>query len=848
MVFADGSSALTVDSPDDALLPDWTVLDIDRPTRIMNWNTAEDGTGTAYYPGYAMPDGVTLYAQAETGDPWPVPSGVDNPFVLLICYTVSLGGGVADSTGGIAEYVRNVSQELTSLPVVNVAENEGGTIRFSLIRILQKDFYNPLSPTWPMAPNFNDDNAYYPKAVAPGMYVWLGIQSPDGTAHRIADGAISTVTAYDDHVDVTAGDGNSFASKQGTYVRRNYYGTSISLSPYLAVQGTDSYYMDLSTLGYSSVLSAVLLTKGTYTPSGTSQVQIFRKSNNQGKTEFDETIQVARMTMSRFHGTVTIPDTWRVHLYTGSLLGEAEAEYTAELTVTIGSESRTVTISDSDASGGADRSKTFPSMDFGTEYYAKSARVYVTLHIYGYVQGIIADAIVDAYADRVSGAYTAPNLTFGQYTETAIGTDYTLSNGILTPTDQTSAGNADHGYVRYSSGDAYTGSVMAGVGRALGDIPVVSSSSVALAAYRTGGGYALDYLQKAADLGQHAFRRVGRSPLLLIGSRKVPYTTAEAGLRVVRGDNDGAGYDGMTSYGGLDDSGLKTVMYSEFSYQQTKKNVAELHMVRGTASASGSSDTRAIQAAVTDTGRGWMLEKGYDPWRTESVSSDSSISEETVAVKTAYADSVDSSSSGIKGTVTLPGIVAEVMDLWGDGNLIAMYDLPNGMQGARMKPYEVTWDWGSCTTTVEVGDYDVTRASSISETAVSAKTSSDLSVSSSSEASSYNSQFVFAQTDEWVPTDSGNAVSVYNGSAWIALSDVTVAKLPQVWPRRWVVTGWAKATASSTCSVAYGVTQLKLTNGDSESVTIPIRPALRPDFWEGQVLNVCVEVYSETVG
>lgn len=820
--FPTGQSSVTITAQDiDYILPDWSV--VDRPGyRLSYWQGASHGRGE-------------MGEKVRGGDTWTAHWVADSrdysteylPHAAIRIYRT------------LTQYIdATYLQILGGEAVVDLAENEEGSATFTLINDYEKSGHNIMADDCDLWSSGSEG------PIRPGMYVRIDDIQSDGTLRYVMDGFISTISPDAEKVQVEVANRMTFLGKQGTTIRRNYYGGTGSRDSMMVSAVNDPSYglcADLSELPDGAVLDGPVFWTVPVQKAYSGTQEDYGLNEVAGEALFEWTFPVEDG--STKVGPITVP----MHL---GLFGTGEdVTFDATLTST-GGQSYSATVSVSDVNGDFD-----VTFDFGIVDVSGTARL--TVHASDYSGDMELRAVTRAqssgdctlsrwYGSGSSRRWSTTTqdlittLTFYQLAEaegTIRGDLFDVSSipdaGVRLDDSSLYTPSANRAQVAYIiEGIQTTVDVMEGIAWAMGMTPmtdgsVLPASETMVSIFRTGGGYALDYLQKLADIAAESGRmrsflcRGFTTPVLAIGARYIKGDTRKTTIR----------------YGGDSASG-SSIAFSAFTPSLTLKNRPSLATLRGTISEKGSSESVPLQIAVEDVD---STETRYGIL-VETVVSDSSVSSMGDAGSAAWGTLASSELDQWEGNVTVPDIHMELFEIAGahpgSGVPIALTDTRNGFSSYAARVRQIKLDYNSCTTALTISNYSLRYSSGISDTQALAITSADVATGDNS-TTLFNSQYARIKTDQDLNIGDGTSVTVrgLDGELETAFTfdDVSVFFLPS---GRHLI--HAVALESNNGHVdddqVYGVYGVSV-----GSVKMEFRRAIRPDYYDGQTLSVDID-------
>lgn len=814
--FANGATQLTLHPPDGTFrLPDWSVMD--RPGyRLSHWLGSDRG-------------------RAEMGEE-------------VFGNEVWTAQWVEDTRSYDTEYLPHASVRIyrsltqyidaTYLQVhggevsVEIAENRPGSMTMTLINAYDETGGNLVGDCtlW---------NAGTAGPIRPGMYVRVDDIRADGSLVYVTDGFITTVTPDAETVTVEVGDWITFLGRQGTTLRRNYYGGEGSRTEgdFDAVHSGSDLYADVSGMPSSAIPDGNPLWKvlGSDTQSGSDQTVACYGGTSWCRTfvcslevECDEIRHIevelgfastSALTGTKSWGGMILLESGGNSISSGfyrskSSVGTDWMDIDTDVPLRIVGGSLTVTV----------RLDSYQGDGLGYVYVHTGTRTGATCR-----RPDTGAVLSDTCIAMTLSTYTYAEVTGyepisnGRMRITEIGS-YDLSDSTLwTPA-------ADRVRIAYITATGQsTVDVMEGIAWAMGIMPmpetsVLPSERTPVAIFRTGGGYAQDYLQKLADIASpdgrmRAYKARGYTTPVLVPSAR--HRVGDANPTAIR-------YGGDTVQGA-------SIPFASFSPRMTLKSRPSLVTLRGTMSSKGSSESQAIQIAMEDTD---STDARYGVL-VESVVADSSAASWSDAGNAAWGEVAQSELDQWEGTVVLPGILTDLLPATGpyagSGVPVTITDSRNGLSGYQARVRQVKLDYNACTTTVTLSNYSMVYSSGLADTAALAITGADM-ASGDNSTTLFNTQYVRIKTDTNLGIlDSGNVVTGGKASGSFQMTVSAIFELPN---GRHVIVATAPANGDGHCEAdeIYGVISVTV-NGH----TLSIPQSRRPDYYAGQTLIVNID-------
>lgn len=819
--FPNGSGVVTLTAPDRVyILPDWSV--VDRPGyRLSHWT---DAGGNRSEMGQSKNTIETWTAQ------WAVDSR-DYDTSFLPHASVRIYRALDEYID--ATYLQVQGGEVSAI----VAENQAGSASFTLLNDYLTEGHGLLSEDCDL---WSSGSA---GPIATGMYVRIDDINADGTVSYLLDGFITTISPGAETVDIQIGDRITFLSKSGTTYRRNFYGESRTSAVFDAGHDDNGLYGDLSTMPAEAIID------------GDPFWKVLTTSENDGSTE---------RTVMEFGSSAGTSCSIRIPL--------SDIDRLESIRLTLGFRGRnmpetysfsgTARIRSGENSALQTWSHSFMSMgtldrwdldiDQGIDVVGGEAvlELELTGHSGGGYGSVILLVGSTGPFDLEYGNYQWEDMsidmdvTTGRWmriTESELSGDRLSVTGIdgvndlddeslFTPSD-------DRVRVAFITGSQSTVSMMESMAWAFGMTPMVAGTpdDAELRMFRTGGGYALDYYQKLADVPASSGRRRAFSargyttPVIVLSSRHRLTDGAYAHIH----------------YGGDAVTGSEErIAFASFSPSMTFKNRPNLVLVRGTMSSKGQADSTPIMVAVEDTE---STSRRYG-LVVEDVIADGSVNMAVDAANSAWAEITENDLDEWEGSVTVPGIRRDLLPTTGayagSGVALKVTDSRNGLSGYQVRARELRIDYSACTTTVILTNHSMIYSSGISDTAAMAVTSADVATGANG-TTLFNTQYVRVRTDQaQTIRDIGNTVrgrlTNLQTLQTFDFEDVSILRLPS---GRNVLVASAPANGQihSPDDSPYAVVGICM----NEGAWIDIRPSIRPDYFDGQLLILNLDFPSQ---
>ena len=708
--------------------------------------------------------------------------------------------------------------------VIKKAENRPGNATFTL----SNDYRDPtkilLADTFAQWES-SDGEVPSPHAVEVGMYVQLLNIVSESEGDILMDGYITTITPNAESVQFEVADQITMASKAGSTLRRNFRGESANGSVFVSMRQTADRTLsaDLSSLG--TILSVRRLDTGDPTAFPTLNTDQW-SNRNCGLVVASDIIaspsQIrARSAKVSFECYLRQPSNWlknydRLFTFNVEVKGLNPGE---------------------GYRGVATHSVHTPRSSVSTNYYHVNFDVDIPLSGSNVLlaNNIHMDINVSIDFDGEKLTYDdgcmvrAASVSFDSYSEITPSQQIVIENAP----DNMLADPSNRLYVTYLSSTQSISAlrIMEGISSALGwgfettlgmDI---ETDSAKLALYRVGGAYAQDYLQKLADLVSSdghklSYEITGMSPTLRVGRRASP-TDAPVMTIAYAGDN----VEGATPF-------------SDCKVGLTFKNRPNLITMRANVSSeiTNSVITVSMEDPYTTETRGRYI---------ESILADTTFSNIDGIGQALYGGLKASDLDNWEGTVIIPGIVPfmneGLLPSAGSGKAVRLIDSRIGLD-AVVVVKQAEYDFQNCVTRLTVGNYSAVYSNAISSTNALALCSVDA-FSAVSDTSLYFQQSVYLKGGDtvWnVPSDPTMFVFSQSRQKWISFGTPKVFKLPPKNGQRWaLVVATSTASAGDGATADYDISLVGL-SGYEVTYNVNIDRSIRPDFYLGQTLTVCV--------
>ena len=722
----------------------------------------------------------------------------------------------------------DVTELMTSQPVIVKKVNDAGSFKFSVPNegCLKSSFAG-----------WSDSST---GSVDWGMYVLIENLKGDGTTEYMTDGYITTISLKDNIISFEGADHLAVFGAKGVEIHRNYYNTITRTQWFSAKSGgsDNQVYVDIS---------EIINNNGTI--SNDPYYRVSGNDSNSQKTSSPTGYVMSRRSYSTSGGYQTMDRTlvWRRFLSADELqnvtvhfnISNSYASCTWTIYCTVTNSGGTyVSSANITTSSTGDVGLTIPLNGVSSGTYSFS--FHASYSDYSWTSSPSNSTVSIRYGDTSLGSiFENGSEIFGgdvyytdlfYYNQKKV-TAYTVSgsNMIITGiTDTTIDSNTkpnlinpalNRALISFISGTVGVDEIMQNICDIIGagysfDAGI---SIPSLRLFRTGGGYALDYMKKLSDcvnqnMNTISFTAKGYSPTVYFGRMRTVADTETFSVEY------GVNYSGYAMF--------------SFDPKKTMKNAPSRALVRGTLSGRSTTD-KPIIAIV----RNSALE-GRRGLSTDTVITDSNSLTIPDTILTAYAN-VNADSEDWSGDLVLsgivPGVIATSGAFAGSGAVVRITDSRYGFVGKKFLITSATFDYNTLKTSVVLSVKPGRYSNLISDGIAEAYNVGDIAVNQAN-TTLYNTQFVYVSTNSSVPVyNSSNSVSVtINGRGTVAMADVSVYILPH---NRAMVYASLDLDSSNDTNNKYAVESVTI-NG----TTVSIPTAKRPDAYAGQFLIVNVEV------
>lgn len=727
--------------------------------------------------------------------------------------------------------------DLTTLQVqggevsATIAENQGGSATFTLLNDLNGQNLLSESLTW-----FKGTV----QRLVPGIYVKIDLIEKGQFLGRITDGFISTISAEEDKVTIEIGDGNAFLGKQGTTLRRNFYNrqsTQTFLLPIgkLTKASQDYYFADLGTLDGTPLVNTLSWSHPLTEDTGT-----------------DGRLGIKFKNVSKI--VLSLPDDVQQLFSIGFRMSSRELAFKSSGSAHFRILCGTDIFADTDVSFDLPDAHSSKVVEIPLNWSKKPVGK-LTILISKVCEASPGVGLLKHNSSQGGKiTYNGSDFNWEPYYVLRYAVWESVSGATLDGTKILVTATSKNAWMAPEGGDTQDGraklditlseaSTLGIMEDIAGHFGTVSHDTLSCASevgsFCVGGGYALDYLQKAADIVDPSGRRrtflrtgFGGSSKMFIGDR---YNVTDSPI---------ASY----SYGEVEGC----VPFVSFSPHLTIKNRPKMVTLRSGSTASGSTTATSIITTVSVLpGTAWGSRydaTGHRFEKTESALSVNSVNCVEDAVKQAYGEISSAEIDQWEGEMTLPGIVLDLIrtsgQYVGSGIPISITDSRYAMTNYRCRIRQVAYDLNTMTTTVTLNNYSMEYSGQISSTVALAVTGASQAFAAG-DSTFYNTQYLYLETNEiGLHTGVnylGANVRQKNGMAnyFKRLPEPSVGILPD--GRYLLQTDFVSEAENAD---DYGLFQI-LHNGTNPSLP-PVVPSytipenLRPDAFRGQRIIICI--------
>lgn len=727
----------------------------------------------------------------------------------------------------------DITYKMIAQPIITKNVNRGGSFTFSLPNKYFGTSDNYISDT------FSGWNTGSAQAIDWGMYVSVEDLQSDGTTIPIIDGIITTIDVNDTVISFECADMLAIFGRQGTELHRNYYDQSTYSAWFKALSGGDAdkievditdilnaggtpitpiYYRKPQPVtiakgsGVVEIRTPTVISSGTITGIVRSEFtanEVFSKyvvnmrSNvSQSPTaKFDFRLYNNNGLLKTVTVTKTLSTgTWDATVDFGMLLSPGAYTLEIEMTESVG--------------GGSNMTYVYTS---ASSYTGTITRIH-------YVNGTptVDETITNKVFGHIETTYVSKQVT----ASSVVGNKLIITS--IADVGSISADKPDLIYpaesrcnIPYTSGTVAVEDIMEHIAGRLGatDIEIEPMSPGSqLNLFRTGGGYALDYLQKLADISNAdgdmmSFTAYRESNQLCFraGRRR---SSADAPSRMVS-----IGIDLISS-----------------SLRKTMKSRPSRAMLRGTISGKNTEDKPVIaivRNASLEGRRGLPL---------DTVITDSNSLTVADAIISAYGQ-VNSDAEDWEGEMTIAGIIPDMIDRdganAGSGKVLSVsdYRYPD-IDNTPMVVTSVKYDYEKCTTTVKVSNAPRMFSSQVSDGVAEAYSVGDVAINSSN-TTLYKTQYCYLSMSTGVSmrTSGNDAILNVDGSLTYHATEISVYRLPT---GKSLLYCAFQMPASGCTNTKYGTRSLTIVGNTTVTVNIPADD--RPDAYNDQYIIFNVEM------
>ena len=796
------------------------------PTRtgytFVGWNTSPNGGGTYYTAGNTVtatensPD-VVLFAIWSTSPDVPTYTETNLPKAAVRIYKSP------------SAYV-DMTYKMTVQPTIYKAVNRAGQFSFTVTNNPDNSFLSDEYDGW------SDGST---GAVEWGMYCIVESINASGTTTYLTDGYVTTMEVNEYSLTFQCADHLAILGSRGADIHRNYYDSR-----------TANVIQDVEREQYSGTAPSYVRTDITEIASAEGSVDSntvkykISTTDSIGTSSSTEAILVVDKVYHGVHSYVAYPVTWTHNFnkdFSSITLRINKGVGKTSLVMTV--DGITATWSANDAGGNKNIVMDFGQVILGGEHtvtitgsgtntadcslYLSGGTYNDPIHYY-YESSISHGTIIER---DTTGMVYCPSIT--EYDDATVNTftvetigartymKITDIQGVTINTDYDMLTIPTEGRVKFSyiSGTVSAGEIITNISSRSGYIPLIATvpDMPELKLFRSGGGYALDYLQKVADIDRAlTFTAKGYVPVLNVGGRRS--STVSPLYTCAYGNSDAVGND--------------LLMYS-FRPKKSMTNRPSRAMIRTAISNKGTDSTPVIALVYND-----RLLTSRNGIGTDTVVANSSVLSVFDAVRSAYI-SVNHDEEDWEGSLTISGIVPDMIDVEGacagSGTVISITDSRYGFNDKSFVITDVTYDFEQITTTVTLTNAPQVYSSAIAESIATAYSAADL-VVGDSESTAYNTQYVSAQKSGITVYTTGNTMKIVNSNGEITMDNVTA----YVMDGHTLVYGSKTIENSDNPSTAKYDVHTIIVNG--VSITIPEKS--RPDCYEGQTIIVNVDVFN----
>lgn len=725
--------------------------------------------------------------------------------------------------------------DLTTLQVqggevsATIAENQGGSATFTLLNDLDGQNLLSESLTW-----FKGTV----QRLVPGIYVKIDLIEKGQFLGRITDGFISTISAEEDKVTIEIGDGNAFLGKQGTTLRRNYYNresTQTFLLPIgkLTKDSQDYYFADLGTVGGTPLVNTLSWSHTLTEDTGT---------NDYSGIKFKDVSKIV----------LSLPDDVQQLFSIGFRMSSRELAFKAKGSAHFKILCGTEIFADADISFDLPDAHSSKVVEIPLDWSKKPVGK-LTILISNVHESSSGTVGLRKHDSSQGGkiTYTGYDFNWEPYYVLRYAVWESVSGATLDGTKILVTATSENAWMAPEGGDTQDGraklditlseaSTLGIMEDIAGHFGTVSHDTLSCASevgsFCIGGGYALDYLQKAADIVDPSGRR-----------RTFLRTGFGDSSRMLIGDRYNVDDDPIASYSYGEVEGC--VPFVSFSPHLTIKNRPKMVTLRSGSTVSGSTTASSIITTVSVLpGTAWASRydaTGHRFEKTESAMSVNSVNNVEDAVKQAYGEISSAEIDQWEGEMTLPGIVLDLIrtsgQYVGSGIPISVTDSRYAMTDYRCRIRQVAYDLNAMTTTITLNNYSMEYSGQISSTVALAVTGASQAFAAG-DSTFYNTQYLYLETDDIGMHSQakylGANVRQKDSTNYFKRLEPSIGILPD---GRYLIQ--AEFVSEAENADDYGLFEI-LHKGTKASAPLAtgytIPENLRPDAFKGQRIIICI--------
>ena len=729
---------------------------------------------------------------------------------------------------------------VVSAAVMEMAENSGGGVNFSITNPYETGAASPLSPSFA---GWSDSST---GALSIGMYVRFEMEG--SFDDYLMDGRISEIVAKDRTIAITVADLNSIMGKQGLDVFRNfvsaYVSNEVAAGSWDGSESKLKIHLPVGVTVNAGAAEWGIPEEHTFSKAHEPEKYISWDLWHGGSITMDGVpISEVVATSGSDASFVAVKRIKAAIQHKGYLFGQVDTNYGYSVDLIV-SDGVTTNVKTANISYTGTPSSQYTTVDLDLDNMSLSGGVSVSLRAYNFYSSSSATILgfyikfnvynVPGASTSVAGAPYAGSLInleqgITEYKTVSsgeqIGSTYRVDS--ITGISSIDASfllpslSSRHARISYATGKISTTPICNLIADANGYIynndHVSGGNQVLLSEFRTGGGHMLGYLQVLCDMTPdgnmcRAFRAVqhapGTAPLISFGDR-----TRSPGSPAFN-----------ICYGDIGHDLQNRLQMLEFEPKMTIRDRPSESMVRCVRSIGGAKIP--IIAVMRDDA---SAKRRTFPTIEMAAGTDMSD----------FPDAVNKAWSGIKsndaweGVVTITGIhVGLISPVTGRGVTVAIHDPRYSMNDYRAIVKSVVLDCESQTTKVTLTNHGEKYGNAIKSSGTMALMAGNA-VTDDAAKSLYATQYVRIVTDTVIPLG-GNMMGVNYAGGDYELPADGVAVYPD--GSRALYYGVFPATNTHYTSTPNGVHAITI-NG----VTIPIPESKRPDMYKGQTLVVNVD-------